>query len=297
MFSFTKKIMIAACMVAFYPGQFSAFAGLCNTKMVDDSGDEAVIARPVQPTGQQLINYLPVELLQKIILSVDNANPRDLGQVCKFWRSFFYTNESIEKEEDVRYSGMMPLGQKLMRIWWYGRIYPNGSYDEVDDEAFQTFLNGVLQYRPDPNSDEDMIEFPISSLMNPLNGTFDLSGCGDAAEHLVITTSLSDFFDAHLNKIVIGIFPQKIATTASPFKDIMGNWDKNLAPVGIFWRWSGWNDLTWYDYLTLSDLEDISSRNLFKNWVCARRWRPTVSLPTPYCYKRIHRKISCLFLN
>ncbi len=322
MFSFTKKIIIAVCMVVFYSGQFYAFGSSSDSELDYVDAEHPMITPVTKPSERQVqqlearvqvwqrelkdvggkkrhqrsrkdhltnliaemqddlkriskrqrtsINDLPTELLQKIILSVDNANPRDLGRVCKFWRSFFYTNESIEKEEDVRYSGMTPLGQKLMRIRWYRSIDPNGSYDEVDDEALKTFLNGVLQYRPTPESDEGMVTLKISDLPNPFDGTFDLSKCGGAAKHLVITTNISEFFAPHPDQEVIGFFPHFRAerivasTPGHPFKDIMGNWDKNLAPVGIFWRWGRWPN-TWFDYLTRSTIADISALNLYDN--------------------------------
>ncbi|MBA3814719.1 MAG: hypothetical protein H0X26_09635, partial [Alphaproteobacteria bacterium] len=42
-------------------------------------------------------------------------------------------------------------------------------------------------------------------------------------------------------------------------------WKEDTAPVGIFWRWGHWNNLTWYDHLTTASLDDISSKNLYEN--------------------------------
>ncbi|MBA3813675.1 MAG: hypothetical protein H0X26_04175, partial [Alphaproteobacteria bacterium] len=51
-------------------------------------------------------------------------------------------------------------------------------------------------------------------------------------------------------------------------------WKEDTAPVGIFWRWGHWNNLTWYDHLTTASLDDISSKNLYENWrLSARRMR------------------------
>ena len=326
MFSFTKKIMIAACVVAFYSGQFYAFGS--------DSSDESdsVVARQsmitpvtksVQHQAQQLearvqvwqrelqqvggrkarqrsrkahltsliaetqedlksiykryrrqpttsIANLPSELLTEIfelIASSGGSNPRILSLVCSDWRACFYDSGSDKDKEASWYSRMNPYGKKLMKIWWLSTI---GDYDSCYDEIYERFLNGKLQYRFSPNSDDGMIELPISGLSNPFNGTFDLSNCGDAAEHLVITTNLSDFFAMHTGKLVVGIFPhwlekRKISTTASPFSDIMEKWDE---PIGIFWRLGIWSN-TCFDYLTRSTLADITSRNLYENWVAA----------------------------
>ena len=41
------------------------------------------------------------------------------------------------------------------------------------------------------------------------------------------------------------------------------NWKSAVAPVGLFWRWGNWEDLTWYNYLVTSSMEDLESNNLY----------------------------------
>ncbi len=352
MFGFAKKILMVTCMVAFYPGQFSAFGS--------DSSDESdsVVARQsmitpvtksVQHQAQQLearvqvwqrelkrvggkkarqrsrkahltsliaetredlqssykryrrqptisIDYLPPEIMCRIfefVADSGESDPRTLSWVCSDWRDCFYGSDSDKAEEASWYSRMNSYGKKLMKTWWLSAL---GGYDSRYDEIYEIFLNGKLQYRPNPKSDEGMVTLKISDLPNPFNSTFNLSGCGDVANNSVITTSITEFFAMHTGKLVIGLIPhlvkRKIATTASPVSDIMEKWD---GPIGIFWRWGSWPN-TWFDYLTRSTLADISSRDLYDNWVEAI---PTPASPPPIRRASTHsdRKISCLFLN
>ena len=290
MFSFTKKIMIAACMVAFYSGQFYAFGAGSGDDLGNDVAEnptriQATNTIEPQQLEDQLqashkpttsIATLPSELLTEIfefVAASGESDPRTLSRVCSDWRSYFYDSGSDKDKEASWYSRMNPYGKKLMKIWWLSTI---GGYDSRYDEIYERFLNGVLQYRPYRESDEGMVTLKISDLPNPFDGTFDLSGCGDAANYLVITTSLSDFFAQHVYQnvyqIVIGISPhflvEKIvaSTPEHRFKDIMEKWDGVRAPIGIFWRQGSGQPLEWYNYITHATLEDISTYDLFKNW-------------------------------
>ena len=50
----------------------------------------------------------------------------------------------------------------------------------------QQFLRGRLVYKPDPNSDRETRVFPIGALLNPFEGEFNLSDCGDTWKYLSI---------------------------------------------------------------------------------------------------------------
>ncbi len=241
------------------------------------------------------LDALPVELKSIIIKRAatdqcsDGEGPLNLALVCKSWRDI--VNEDVNKQGP---------------IWkaWYGIL--------GNEAIFQRFFNGVLQYRPDPTNNDDMVTLYFSHFKkNLFNGTFGRPECVAAADMPLVTTSLSDFFAPHPDQVVIGFFPhfraeRIVASTPNhPFKAIMGNWDKNIAPVGIFWRWGSWNDLTWYDYLTQSSLADISSRDLYGNWVRAIRAAQHTRNRTHYVmhYTQttltppISQYVSCLFLN
>ena len=56
------------------------------------------------------------------------------------------------------------------------------------EDIYDRFVSGKLIYKPDPNSDEGKVELRIADLEDPLNGTFDLSRCGNTGEYLNIST-------------------------------------------------------------------------------------------------------------
>ncbi len=108
MFSFTKKIMIAACMVAFYPGQFYAF----GSDSSDESDSVVVRQSMITPvTKPILLEFksesrpeckllpkglleLPDELLQHIFFQLSNA--KDVVSFSLAYpRLFFLCREKI----------------------------------------------------------------------------------------------------------------------------------------------------------------------------------------------------------
>lgn len=140
------------------------------------------------------------------------------------------------------------------------------------EEIYQRFLRGVLIYRPQPGTDVGRINLPIAKLANPLEGTFDLSYCGDSGMHLSISTGYRKRKKAeNSGKVEIWITPRfliekEIATTASHFKPIINYWKQN-APVGLFWTWGGEDDLTRYDYIIDQSMDEISNNNLYEKWL------------------------------
>ncbi len=144
-------------------------------------------------------------------------------------------------------------------------------------------LKWKLVYRPHLNSDKGKIEWSISGLANPSKGTVDLSACGDnTASSLRITTDLSNFFavekkNPKVNILIASHFLIKkyIFTTAIQFAQLLEDWNKDKAPVGIFWRWSGEDDLSRFDYLTSATLLDVASKNLYENWCASCPARPS----------------------
>lgn len=120
------------------------------------------------------------------------------------------------------------------------------------EKVYERFLGGKLIYT-DPTS-KAKTEFSIRALANPLEGTFDLSGCGDTGQYLSISTGYRKGVKAkNSNKTEIWLAPRflverEIATTAKHLQPIMGSWDAVKAPVGLFWTWGSSSDLDWYDY-------------------------------------------------
>jgi hypothetical protein len=134
------------------------------------------------------------------------------------------------------------------------------------------FLNGKLIYRPTEGSDEGMIELKVSGLWNPLEGTFNLSQCGDTGLYLSISTGYRKVKKAeNADKVEIWFAPRflvekEINSTVGHFKGIFpSKWNDN-ASVGMLWTWGGWDNLGWYDYLTSESADNLSKINLFENW-------------------------------
>ena len=147
------------------------------------------------------------------------------------------------------------------------------SVESVKQEyIYQRFLKGVLIYRPQEGSDAGKIVLPISTLGNPLEGTFDLSRCGDMGKYLSISTGYKKRKkEENASKVEIWFTPRfliekELNTTAKHFQAIFpAKWNAN-APVGIFWTWGGWDDLSWMDYLTTQNMDNLSKIDLYENW-------------------------------
>lgn len=145
------------------------------------------------------------------------------------------------------------------------------------EEIYRLFYNGKLIYKPDPSSDRGKIEFSIGSLLDPLNGEFNLRDCGDTWKYLSINTGYkkSTKIAANKDKVEIWFVPRfmverEIRGAASHLQSIMDSWSAEVAPIGIFWTW--WNDdIKYYDYLTTQSPENLSDNNLCEKWVVSFR--------------------------
>ncbi len=121
-------------------------------------------------------------------------------------------------------------------------------------------------YKPTPESDDGKIVLPISTLKNPLEGTFNLSQCGDASKYLSISTGYQKKAE-NADEVEIWLTPRfliekELNMAAKPLQEIYSKWKEN-ASVGIFWTWPGrWGDLE-YDYLITQDMDEISDNNLY----------------------------------
>ena len=141
------------------------------------------------------------------------------------------------------------------------------------EAIYQRFLNGVLIYRPDGKSDNGRINLRISDLVNPLDGTFDLSQCGDTGNYLSISTGYRKVKrPENAKKVEIWFTPRflvekEILGTASHFKGIFPASWASTSPVGIIWSWGGWENLSDnFDYLTTEDMDNLSKIDLYENW-------------------------------
>ena len=125
------------------------------------------------------------------------------------------------------------------------------------EEIYKKFLDGRLIYRPDPKSDNGMIELRIGDLANPLEGTFDLLQCGDMEKYLSISTGYRKVKKTeNAKKSEIWFVPRflvekEINGGAGNFKKIFPDKWPESALVGIFWTWGHWDNIDdWYRYVT-----------------------------------------------
>jgi len=156
------------------------------------------------------------------------------------------------------------------------------------EDIYRRFLGGKLIYT-DPKSKAKK-ELPIRALANPLDGTFDLSGCGDTGQYLSISTGyrkaqkpenaskveiwLAPWFliENDLKNLKKGVFFK--SSPAKHLQPIMDNWNGAAAPVGLFWTWGGWSDLGWYEYLTTNSMDVLGSEDLLEKYKKTRHRRP-----------------------
>lgn len=174
---------------------------------------------------------------------LSNGNTGSLGVVCQDWRR-------IMKQDQMK-----------------------KSIDSIKDEyIYRRFLKGVLVYRPNEGSDIGRIDLPIASLVNPLEGTFDLSQCGDTGQCLSISTGYRKKKKAENEyKIEIWLTPRflvekEINGSAQHYQGIFPSQWPEKAPIGIFWTWSEWDNMGWYDYLTTNTMDELGNDNLCKKW-------------------------------
>ncbi|MBA3814268.1 MAG: hypothetical protein H0X26_07240 [Alphaproteobacteria bacterium] len=181
----------------------------------------------------------------------------NLAVVCVNWKNFIVDE--------------MQVGTSSWKAW-YGVTPKN-------EDIYQQFLNGILIYRPNPQSDEGIITLKISELLNPLSCTFDLSTCGDRGQYLSISTGYrKGKKQENSNKLEIWLAPKfiiekNLQSSAGHLQSIMGNWNEEIAPIGIFWTFGEWSDLYGCDYLNNIKLDDICSKNIFEHWLRAKQMK------------------------
>jgi hypothetical protein len=166
------------------------------------------------------------------------------------------------------------------------------------EDIYRRFLGGKLIYT-DPSSKAKK-ELPIRALANPLEGTFDLSGCGDTGQYLSIATGYRKAQrPENARKVEIWLAPwflvnKNLSASAKHLQPIMGSWDAGAAPVGLFWSYGGWGNEN-YDYLVSESLDLLGSEDLWEKVKKAGpgRARHTVMASgVPW-----HRRFHVSFLN
>lgn len=118
-------------------------------------------------------------------------------------------------------------------------------------------LSRAILYYKKGQYDERRIKFSDFK-----DGTADLSGCGSEDERQVYTGSKSRFL------MVEGLNEGKLVTFIGPrylIQDLLPDGACNMPQVVVLWRLGDWEDLSWFEYSTLST-DDLSANNLYENW-------------------------------
>ena len=217
---------------------------------------------------------LPLEI-QVLILNMtafdlgkDRKGLINLANVCKNWNRNIINNTNGELQAMIRQS------------WIDGRCGRNNIISPQDQEIFSSLYKGKLIYRPNPESDEGMVVLCISNLQNPLEGTFDLSPCGDAGQYLSINTGYrKEHTPANAGKVEIWFVPWFLVDKEMPqlasnhhIRASSRDWDAARAPIGVFWTWGGWNasdHLSFGDYLLTESMDELGTENLLKKYLKA----------------------------
>lgn len=197
------------------------------------------------------------------------GHPQFYEQICG--ENYIGTLATDPKEQDIvreSYARFISCHSYEQMMRWQKRLSIIPEIARGHEDVYIRFLSGKLIYKPDPNSDNGRIELPIRALTNPLEGTFDLSQCGDTGQSLSIATGYRKAKKTeNANKIEIWLTPRflverNLTTTAAHFRPIMSAWNEKTAPVGILWNLGSW-ELDLFDYVTTS-FDQLSDEHLYK---------------------------------
>ena len=142
-----------------------------------------------------------------------------------------------------------------------------------NEGIYRRFFKGELIYRPKGiNKTEGEIRLRIADLKNPLEGTFDLSQCGDAGNYLSINTGYRKGKKQenanNANKVEIWLTPRFLVEkeqsgSAKHLQPIMSKWSKDIS-VGVLYTWGGWDDMSYFDYNIITSDDLMSKKNLYE---------------------------------
>ncbi len=181
--------------------------------------------------------------------------------------------KKIKKELEVVPQKILALEEKMQVKKNMEVEKPFSDIPEVAkgyEDIYSRFINGKLIYKPDQNSDQGKVELLIRNLKDPLEGTFNLSRCGDSEKYLSIATGYrKEKKEENASKLEIWITPRfliekNLEGNAGHFKSILQKWSKD-APIGLFWTWGSEKKLDDYDCLIID--ANPSSNNLYNQWM------------------------------
>ena len=249
----TLKALLCSCLIS-----SSAFASTAASSSSSGSADDLIFSSQNKSMSQSSVQQF---------VSSSSSSAAESTNVLSAAASVY--SASSNRSSSALYSSSSSSMTVARPIPQIARGY---------EEIYQRFLKGALVYRP-LGSDLGKIELPIAKLANPLEGTFDLSSCGDTGNYLSIATGYRRGKKTeNANKLEIWITPRfliekELTTNAGHFREIMNKWP-TTAPVGLFWTWGGWDKLEWMTYLTDEPMSALDSNDLHK-----KLWRAHPACP------------------
>lgn len=167
------------------------------------------------------------------------------------------------------------------------------------EKEYREFYNARLVYKPNRNNNYGRIEIPFSSLSNVLEGTFDLQDCGDASQHISISTGFRRKKNPdNKNKHEIWVLPRFVAARDPGAEEIwkmVDHWWPENIPVGLFVTAGNWDSKRVdFDYTTTLDLSYVSRTSLWKIHASARS-HTIFTHEGPMELWEGTRRFSCLF--
>lgn len=146
--------------------------------------------------------------------------------------------------------------------------------NEEESFLYNIVLNAKLTYQ---RHDGRLVVLPFADLPNPFAGTFDLSGCDDAGNHLSISVGPRRGYNhAIRGKVEIwfclrDMIMELLNGDTKHYARYFPGWKTN-APIAIFWNLGGNTAMDLLpDYLTHVSLNSICNDDLLKLWVNARK--------------------------
>jgi hypothetical protein len=136
------------------------------------------------------------------------------------------------------------------------------------EALYRRFINGKLIYKKGRPGE---VVWPFSRLLNPLEGTFDLSQC-EEGRYLSIATGYKKAKNpANANKVEIWVAPkflieQNPEALGAQRSTVMKNWTNPACPVGLFWTWGGEEVDFGCNYLTTETVDNISANDIYANF-------------------------------
>jgi hypothetical protein len=143
MLSLSKKISLAASLLAITSAQFDAYSSNGNKDSLDQVRRQAAGHNAVQP-----INQLPKDIMRLILAKASNGiNPRHIAAVCQHWNNAMrQQSEPHPVKMGVPYANLNDFMKTCMKIYWERRFNDGVlHYTDPDTKAAQALNFSALR--------------------------------------------------------------------------------------------------------------------------------------------------------